>query len=176
MMPLKTLRGVITMDDNDGESFNNLIFNFESLNRKRAWRIKEAYLWPATATTSVSADDQMMVQANLATDNIRANIDNVLNISDTRLFGFLYSQYLLREDGSADFLVPNGFGIRDSQFLLDPDTIVTNQLYLNARTDSDSVSSNLRKWSYLIVMESLSISPEESILQQLKGIGQDISA
>lgn len=173
-MPIKTLRGTITLDDSDGVKQDQLIFNYESHDRTRGWRVTEAYLWPATSTTSTSGDDQQNIRAVLATDVLGRINDDLLDISDTRKFGFLNQQYLFR-NATTDFQNPNGQSIPDSNFLIDPDTIVTNAVYLTAMSTEDGVATNVRKWSYLVVMKPLTISPEESILQQLKGIGQDVS-
>lgn len=173
-MTIKTLRGTVTLDDSEGITRDNLIFQYESHDRTRGWRVTEAYLWPASSTTSVVGDDMQNIRAILATDQLGRITDNLLDISDTRKFGFLNQQYLLR-NATTDFQTPNGQSIRDSAFLIDPDTIITNAVYLTVKSFEDGVATNVRNWSYLVIMKPLKISPEESILQQLKGIGQDVS-
>jgi len=58
--------------------------------------------------------------------------------------------------------------------LVDPDTIITKELYLNIGTATDEDSASLREYSYLIIVQEEKVTPAQSVFQQIKGIGQDI--
>ncbi|SVD51478.1 uncharacterized protein METZ01_LOCUS404332 [marine metagenome] len=54
--------------------------------------------------------------------------------------------------------------------------MITKQIYLNVGTATDVDESASREWGYLIILEEQKVSAAESLFQQLKGIGQDITA
>ena len=60
--------------------------------------------------------------------------------------------------------------------LIDFDRIVTNQLYIYAlMICNGGVTTPMPvDVNYLIALEEVTLSPSQSVLQQLKGIGQDV--
>ena len=67
--------------------------------------------------------------------------------------------------------------VQGTDMLIDVDRLVTNQLYLSAIAYTASGDNpGTLALSYMVVLEEVKVSNSQSLLQQLKGIGQDISA
>lgn len=166
-----SLRGVVSCTDNN-RNVDHEIFNYESPARDTGWRITGAWLWPKTVEGNTSGDHQYTVISALATDTIRFWTE--MDASDNRQCGWLYTGYYARADNTAEMLVPIGTSLPQQRFLIDPDTVVTNALYIDLATLAEHTQAVVREFNYLVTLESMPILPAESILQQLKGIGQDI--
>jgi hypothetical protein len=171
-----SLRGTYSVADNANGQHEN-IFDYVSPDRSRGWKIKEAWIFPKSLRAEIGGSDgQLVCQAHLATDTWTiAAFDEAVDVTDNRQCAWSTNQYVLRAAGS-DFIAPAN-GIPDcGRFVCDPDTIIVKELYIAATISSESTTSPTREWNYLIILEELSISPSESIMQQVKGIGQDVSA
>jgi len=171
-----TLRGVYEVDDN-ALGTQQLLLDYQSPDRKKAWKITRAYMWAKGVREEIGATDlQAVIQATLWTDLVGGGagakaFNDLCNVDDNRQCAWLHRQYLLRAGGT-DFICQNGAGFGD--FLVDPDTLVTKELYLQACFTTESATNPTREWNYLVELEEVKITSNESILQQLKGIGQDI--
>ncbi len=167
-----SLRGTFELADH-ARIVDHQIFQYESPARNIGWRITGAWIWPETVAENTAGDHQATMTANLATDT-QGNPGGLMSVDDNRQCAWAYNAYYIRADGANEFLNPIGLGLPDQRFLIDPDTVVTNALYINAWMYSEAADSPERTWNYMVTLESMSITPSESILQQLKGIGQDI--
>lgn len=169
---IKTITG--TIDLVAQEVSNKLIFSYESPDRTRGWIIRDAWLWVADPfDTNISADSMAMLMGNLATDSNTFTRSQLNDPDDNRAFAWANRQYQSR-DGSNDFTVANAGSIVDNRFLIDYERIVTNDLYINAAYYAEGETDLAPKLAFYVFMEEVNISPSQSLLQQLKGIGQDI--
>jgi len=169
-----SLRGKLNLIDNQN-TVNHSIFDYVSPDRARAWKILTAHVWPVDVV-AINADDGFMCfQAALATDAGKFQSANLSDPSENRFCGWAQQTYNTR-DGATNYITPNGVALHDMAMLLDPDTVVTKELYLNICNTSDIDSNKDRDWGYLIVLEEMRISPSESLFQQIKGMGQDVTA
>ena len=168
------MRGKMLVNDNQ-LSVNHLVFDYQSSDRTRAWKVTEAYVWPVEAQKAIHNNNGFMVmQAALGTDVGKFNKDELNDPTENRLFAWAQQMYNTREGDGSNFIGPNGFPLNQAQFLIDPDTIVTKELYINICNSADKDVSSAREWGWLIILEELTISPTLSLFQQIKGIGQDI--
>ena len=169
---IKTITG--TIDLVAQEVSNKLIFSYESPDRTRGWIIRDAWLWVADPFQSlISTDSMAMLLGNLATDSNTFAREKLNDPDDNRAFAWANRQYQSR-DGSNDFTVANAGSIVDNRFLIDYERIVTNDLYINAAYYAEGETDLAPKLAFYVFMEEVNISPSQSLLQQLKGIGQDI--
>jgi hypothetical protein len=123
------------------------------------------------------ANGMMVAQACLHTDNILfQKFDDMNNPSDNRLCAFYQQQYSQRSQSAVfDFIVPNGVNITDNRFLIDPDTLVTKELYLSLSTTRDGTTSPDRLWGWMVLLREEKVSPAQSLFAQIKGMGQDVT-
>ena len=166
-----SLRGKILMPDNQRVQDINL-FDYVSPDRTVAWKVTGAWMWPHDVEGNTSGDHQFALTGALSTDTTR-NWDG-MDVEDNREFAWIYTGYYIRADNTTEFLCPIGSPITDQRFLVDEETVITNSLYFSGKTLSEASQSIQREWNYLITLESMRITEQESILQQLKGIGQDV--
>ena len=174
MSRILTFRGSIDIDDN-ARSLNNKIFSYEAADLSRAWKVKSFYFWPETMRAATgTGDGQFLVAASLATDTIRpAGFDDAVTVNDNRQFGWMMKGYNLRD--AATHFITGPTGLNDNQAIVDPDHVVNRHLYVNAYITSDNTTSPERRYNYLIVLEPITISENQAILQMVKGVAQDIN-
>jgi|TARA_R110000823_G_C15923559_1_gene498885 hypothetical protein len=166
-----TIRGDIDVPET-GTSLNNLIFNYQSPDRTRAWKVIRARIWVADwDSPSPGADKAGMFGAVLATDLVSVGWGYSASAADNRVFGWNQQQMLTR--GTTNIFVPQGGMNPQADFILDSDRIITNQLYLNTTNNLEGATSTTTI-AYLIELEEVKVSPENAIILQLKGMGQDI--
>ena len=96
-----------------------------------------------------------------------------MGAGDNRTIGWLTSDYLNRDNVSADFLMQS---YRAPDMLLDADRIVTNQLYIQCYGLHESNAAVNVVFNYYIELEEIKVTPVQSVFQQLKGIGQNIDS
>jgi hypothetical protein len=175
---LFSLRGTARVADN-AIGTESLLIDYVSPDRQRAWKIEAAWLWPVEARGDMAADNvgQMVVQACLHTDTITfPNFDALNNPADNRLCGWYQQQYMQRSDSAVfDFIVANGTSLADNRFLIDPDTMVTKELYLSLSSTRDGTTSPDRLWGWMVLLREMKVSPAESLFAQIKGMGQDVT-
>lgn len=169
-----SLRGKADVNDNQVLANHN-IFDYVSPNRTKAWKVIEAYIWPVESQLAIHNNNGFMnLTAALATDIGKFNKPEISDPTENRLFAWAMQTYNTREGDGSNFITPNGFPLNQARFLVDPDTLVTKELYINIANSADKDVSGSRTWGWLIILEEQRISPAESIFQQIKGIGQDI--
>lgn len=171
-----TLRGLYELDDNELGN-PQLLFDYVSPDRTRAWKVIRAAFWPKTWKAEIgTADGQMLVCACLSTDDMTiTKTQHMQDVSDNRQIAWAQHLYNIRASPVADYIGLNGamIGALDD-FVVDPDHVVVNELWLTLASLSDSSTSPTREYNYLITLEEITITPSESVLQQIKGIGQNI--
>jgi hypothetical protein len=166
-----------------GASTEHQIFDYESGDRTKGWKVRFARIWMQECYTgSGGGDSRALIQWALSTDTLgsvtitdgatAAEWENRLGAQDNRTIGWLTTDYQNRDNASQDFIVPAaGWGSHD--LLLDMDRIVTNELWIQGYGITEGNTLDL-KANYYIELEEVKISAAESILQQIKGIGQDV--
>jgi hypothetical protein len=172
-----SLRGTITIADNAVTDPPQLIFSYEAPDRKKAWKITGAYTWCQSTDAEIGTSDlQGVATATLLTDttNYTGGINDLSNVSDNRQCAWHQSHYMLRAGGT-DFIVKNAQSPSSSAFIIDEDTIVVNQLHIAFGFRTESATSPSRDWNYLVTLEEVKLTAWESIFQQIKGMGQDVS-
>ena len=168
-----SLRGKFVGFDG-GVTSNVLLFDYVSPDRKKAWRVDAAWIWPITVREDVGIDGVVGLNAVLSTDIIKTNINSISDPTDNRVFAWAQNKYNIR-DAEDDFMVSDSGFLRDAQFVIDPDTMVTKELYLSMAASSDSSISAEREWGYMVVLREVKVSAAESLFQQIKGMGQELS-
>ena len=172
-----SLRGKVGVNDNSVTA-NHQIFDYVSPDRTRAWKVIEAYVWPVDWWGVTLADDGFMIcVAALGTDTGKFNQNEIVDPTENRLFAWGQQTYNTREAAAAtDFITPNSTPLGAMRMLIDPDHLVTKELYINFANTCDIDVSAVREWGWLIVLEERKVSPSLSVFQQIKGMGQDIDA
>jgi len=170
-----TIRG--SVEFTDGSTNQPVkIFGYESPDRTKAWRVTGAFVWPQTVEVSgaVSSNVQGSWISVLSTDDFAAELNNAKS-DDNRQFGWGQHDYAIRNNAGAtqDYLHGKAGIISQSQLLLDPGHLVVQNLFLQMSSHTEG-GTQVRKWNYMVVLEKRTVSPPESILQQLKGTGQSI--
>tara|TARA_R100000781_G_scaffold109679_1_gene74747 strand:+ start:258 stop:794 length:537 start_codon:yes stop_codon:yes gene_type:complete len=176
MSRIFTLRGKMEVTDNASYT-QEQIFDYVSSDRRKAWKVKRAWIWPITARTSAGggADGQYQMQGILSTDKwtkATTPVNNVADPSDNRQFGWVQAGYSTR-DGPNDFLAPQSMNYFP-EFVIDVDTIIVKELWLTISAVDETGNSAKREWAYVIEVEEIKISPEQSVFQQIKGMGQSL--
>jgi hypothetical protein len=174
MPRLFSLRGKVAAIDNQ-LTVNHLVFNYESPNRRKAWRVEAAWVWPVDIEVNHAADGFMCLLANLSTDTAKYQLADLVDPSENRSFAWAQQTYNHR-DAPDDFITPNGYPLDQARFVVDPDTMVTKELYINVGTSTDRDESKSREWGYLILLREEKVTAAQSLFQQIKGMGQDITS
>jgi len=169
-----SLRGKVDCDDN-ALLANHLIFDYVSPDRQKAWRVEAAWLWPIDSRASTGAVDGFLnAQACLATDVLfHPQFADIQDPTDNRQFAWASQTYNIR-DAPTDFATPNGFPLEQARFLVDPDTLITKELYLDMATTTDSATSPARQWGFMVVLREVKVTAAQSLFQQIKGMGQSV--
>ena len=171
-----TLRGVVQCPDGN-RGIPHQCLDYVSPDRTRGWRIIDAWIWCATIRASTPNDDNgmMITQALLSTELVPPVFDSV--VGDNRIFGWSLQHYLRRttsSGGSTDYIIPNAGMNTENKFVLDSDTTLVKELWIAMGSSSDGTDEPMREYNYLINLEEIKISPEQSVFQQIKGMGQEI--
>jgi len=165
------------------------IFNYESVNRKRAWKVNYAVMWVQEALVGTGGLDQRaLLQTALTTDGYSRDEINVTSAAtarawerrigpgDNRSIGWCITDYGSRDNTNTDWVMPHGAATdMGGRLVLDIDRLVTNQLNIATFSVTESTAAINTAMGYYIELEEVSISPSESLFQQLKGVGQDAS-
>lgn len=169
-----SLRGKIEGVITNATPVQTQIFDYVSSDRRKGWKVVEAYVWPITMRTTAGggADGQFSMQACLATDAVRVMDDNILDPSDNRYFAWGAAGWKTA-DGSNDGLYPQSLNTMP-RMLIDPDPIIVKELHITIGAVDETGFSQSRDYGYLIVLEERKLTPEQSVFQQIKGMGQDI--
>lgn len=172
-----SLRGKFSVADN--AIYQQNIFDYVSPDRKKGWKVDRAYFWPLTTRAEAGGSDgQMTAEMNLATDTLgrngAADFVSIMDCSDNRLCAFGASGFSLRQgSGPSDFLAYQSLNMLP-ELTVDPDVIVTKELWINFQSTTESGVSPTREWCYMVVLKEVKLTPSESLFQQIKGMGQDV--
>ena len=165
-----TLRGTIVSSD-EVLLPPQLIFDYASADQTRAWKVIDICFFPvstkhnALERSSMSAHN-FQLATDLGFDQYR------LDASENRTFA--WETITLDNSVTAPVLV-SAFAARTD--CVDPDHLITDQLYLSYVPETVATESTIDfEWSYMIRLEAMKISTSESILQAIKGKGQDVSS
>lgn len=174
MSRLLSLRGEFTFVDNSRNT-DKIIFSYTSPDLTRAWKVKSFYLWPKQMRAATgTVEGQFNICASISTDTIGSvAFEDIMSVQDNRQIGWMNKGYNLRDSSISDFIT-SPTGLEDNQALLDPQHIVNRNLYLNFYSTSDSTTSPSREYNYLLILEEMSVTESEAILQMVKGVAQDI--
>jgi len=169
-----SLRGVFEFADN-AVSTDNQVFIYEANDLTRGWVVEAAYLWPKTIrVANGNVNGQMQVSASLATDTVgSAGFAEICDAGDNRQIAWINSGYQVRSGGD-DFIANSGNPPGPVPFVVDPEHIVANGLWINATSISDSTSSPVREWNYMVVLRPKRLDPKETILHLIKNVAQDV--
>lgn len=189
MGEIMTLRGSLPFEFGSSTGFGtgaeHEIFSYQSPDRKKAWKVRFARMWIQECINQVGADTRALAQFTLSTDTLgirNADVsdintarawENMIGAGDNRTIGWLATDYLNRDNTSADFLMQS---YRAPDMLLDADRIVTNQLYIQCYGLHEANSVINVTFNYYIEMEEIKVTPVQSVFQQLKGIGQSVDS
>lgn len=171
---MKTIRGTLQTADDDGAVTEKLIFNYESPDRTRGWIVEGAWLWLADQETTVASGGAFALLGNLATDSYTKTNKTILDPDDNRSIGWYSKQYVSQNGTANDFNFPNAVTLSQSTFLLDLERIITNDLFISACTVAGQSQTGPFNVGYMIVLREVNLSAGQSLLQQLKGIGQNV--
>lgn len=165
---IHTLRGTVAGDFATPVD-PHLIFDYASVDQTRAWKVIDmCFVQTTSMTTSSERSAQQVHTFQLATDT---GFDQErLDASENRTFGW---EVITTSNG--DNPVPIISCVTYKLRCLDPDHLITDQLYLSYHPKTvPNENSVVYEWSYMIRLEAQKISTSESILQAIKGKGQDI--
>jgi len=173
-MRTMTLRGEFTMADH-ALSGQIELFRYEANDLSKGWIVEAAYIWPKTIRAAAgSAHGHLQVAASLQTDEVRyLTFPEVINASDNRQMGWCETGYLIR-NASDDFLSNGSNPPNPSAFLIDPEHVVANGLWLQAYSTSDTGVHPTRQWNYMVVLRPKKMDPKETILHLIKNVAQDV--
>lgn len=177
-----TLRGSWNQEPNKVGT-QHRILSYESPDRTKAWKLKEAWIFPASVgefDITIGRDETVQGFSLLETDVADITMPQIHSVDDNRNLAWGEHAYELRGNPSS---AANGYlwsgyqGILRNKLLHDEDRIITNDLFCRISWFS-AHSDNLGalEWNYYIVLEEVQITPTEGILQQLKGIAQSIDS
>jgi len=188
---IMSLRGTVPLTVGSLSSYGaaglHQIFEYESPNRKRAWKVKKAVMWIQEALVgSGAADARALLQTALTTDGYfqETKITNAttarrweraIGPGDNRTIGWGLTDYGNRDNVSADWIMPHGAAPdMGNNLVLDPDRLVTSALYIATFAVIEGATTiGPFEMGYCIELEEMTITPIQSLFQQIKGMGQD---
>ena len=165
-----TLRGVLDPVSAEIPTHGEKIFDFESAGSPdRAWKVKRWTIWPSDFGDGQAwtYQTQPSFRFTLYTDS--GGSPTELNADENRAIGWYYHVCEIGKDQTC-------LGPRSRQVVLDPDHLVTGRLFIGQFPCVVAADNTLEsQWSYMVELEALKVSSAESILQTLKGRGQDVA-
>lgn len=173
---VKTLRG-ITRIAMGQENWDYHIFGYEGTDQTRGWQVLTAECWFADPYTGGTKNRPALCRMKLQTDVTRDTLPVTpgwdgfdFNPGDNREFGWCTRTY----DGGdvdSDSIFP-----KFSSSIIDPEHMITRDFYLSFPcVGMKSDEGNEVDVAWIITMEEVKISPDENILQSVKGIAQNIT-
>ena len=165
-----TLRGVLDPVSMEIPVPIRKIFDYESAGSPdRAWKVRRWTIWPSDFGEGSGWTYQTFpnYRFGLYTDSGPTAKD--LNADENRAIGWLWITCEVGKDQAC--LSPNYRAVE-----LDPDHLVTGRLFIGQKACTSIYdNSSTATWSYMIELEAMKVSSAESILQTLKGRGQDVA-
>ena len=168
-----------------GDTAGKIIFEYESPDRTRAWKIRKALAWvqapigtggTGRAWWAVSLlTDQLQNDFIQITDAASANkYLNAIGPADNRSVAWMTQDMIRRDNVNADWLTAHGATSEQATSLqVDVDRYITNELYIVSYGVTEGALHELDA-SYYIELEEVKLSPSESLFAQLKGTGQEV--
>jgi hypothetical protein len=164
-----------------------LLFEYESPDRTRGWKVRYAAVWCQEATQGTSGGDaRALWQGCLSTDQIgriqskitdgatARRYQSAIGAGDNRTIGWWTQDMLIRDATSADWIAPHGATQRaPTELIIDVDRIITNELYIMTYGVTEGSTITDLVANYYIELEEVKLTPSGSVFQQLKGIGQE---
>lgn len=182
-----TLRGtgelVVTTTSTSLGTNEYKLLSYSSPDQSRAWILRRAYAWTDNLIGTGGGDSRMLLQMCLSTDFLTPSAGGSLGSvkqylsqyspSDNRTIGWNAQDQQERDDGGLDFYLPSNAFKDTTQFIIDENRVITRDFYLNAYAQAEGaqITTNIH---WLIELEEVVITPTESIIQQIKGISQDV--
>ena len=170
-----------------GKVNGKLLFEYESSDRTKGWKVRYAAVWCQQITQGTSGGDGRAVwQGCLSTDQISNKQSKVtdaatarryqsaIGAGDNRTIAWWTQDMLIRDDTDADWIVPHGATSKAAtELICDFDRIITNELYIMTygATEGENIVDLVA--NYYIELEEVKLTPSGSVFQQLKGIGQE---
>lgn len=176
MSKVLTLRGTFINPDN-ARITDQQIFTYEGVDLTRGWEVEKAYIWCTSQRGANVSDGQMQCAASIATDTIGSvGFDAICDSNDNRQIGWCTWGYQTRSgSGASDFIAHSGNPSGPVPFVLDPEHVVTQALYLNHYSTTEDTDATSREWSYLVVLRPKKLDPARAILYRIKNVAQDVS-
>ena len=164
-----------------------LIFEYESPDRTRGWRVRYAAVWCQEATQGTSGGDaRALWQIALSTDQIGRTQSKItdgatarryqraIGAGDNRMIAWATQDMLIRDNVDADWIAPHGATSRAAtELICDYDRVITNELYILTYGVTEGSSIEDLVANYYIELEEINLTPSASVFQQLKGVGQE---
>jgi len=171
MARVHTLRGTITASRAVPMVTPQLIFDYASVDQTRAWKVIDICFiqkTPLNPAPVLQKGGKQVHAFQLATD--LGFDEQYLDASENRTFAWESISCENGGDAAPEVATPIY-----STKCVDPDHLITDQLYLNYSPWTSAVENGIVwKWSYMIRLEAVKITSSESILQAIKGKGQDV--
>jgi len=167
-----------------GVAAGRKVFDYESPDRSRAWKVRRAVVWIQEATGTGGGDARALWQVSLLTDKLQRDFaaisssgtanryQRAIGPSDNRSIAWMSQDMLIRDNVNADWIAPHGAINHGTELLCDADRIVTNELYIVSYGLTEGALFTYTA-SYYIELEEVKLSPSESLFAQLKGVGQN---
>lgn len=177
-----TIRGKLTCADGELVAPTitgpTQILSYSSVDRTKAWKLRAWWVWPITVRAETgTTDGQLQMDAALWTDTKRlagaSAFNMMLDPTENRSVGWLQAGYKIEADASGDFLASQSRG-EMPRGIIDEDRLITDNLFISLQTSSASSVKPSREWGFMVVLDQVKVSPLESVVQQLKGVGQDL--
>ena len=175
-----SLRGTlnVTLDalEGAGAAKNpHQIFSYEDNDLTRGWKIVEAYVWAASVQADFGANTgQFLMQTVLHTDTgLNMRHFGKWGAFDNRIIGWNNTTF---QERAGDFPSNNASSFSTaSKMIIDPDHVISRDLYISLQSQSDGGGSPEMEWNYLVIMEPKKMDPKETILSIIKSVAQDVS-
>jgi len=167
-----------------GIALGKLIFEYESPDRSKGWKVRRAVAWIQGATGLGGGDARALWQVSLLTDQLGFGVTAITDYAsanrfqkaigpgDNRSIAWATQDMLIRDNSNADWIVPHGAMNHGTELLVDADRVVTNELYIVSYGLTEGSTIEYQA-SYYIELEEVKLTPSESLFAQLKGMGQN---
>jgi len=167
-----------------GTARGQKIFEYESPDRTKGWKVRRAVVWIQGATGGGGGDARALWQVSLLTDQLGRDFAAITSTAsanryqkaigpgDNRSIAWATQDMLIRDNVSADWIIPHGAMNHGTELLVDADRVITNELYIVSYGLTEGATAEYDA-SYYIELEEVKLTPSESLFAQLKGMGQN---
>ncbi|GAI75920.1 unnamed protein product [marine sediment metagenome] len=149
------------------------------LDLKKAWKVEGYAVWPVNFRSGVNgATVTASLETFLSTDRNIIDATNVPiqnNAIDNRQIA--WGSTLINLGAGDKAMSLQNQAIQNESFHIDPDHLIQDELNLYLRSASSSdFEGVVRRINYIVYLIEVEITPNESIIQNIKGKGQDLSS